>query len=159
VRFSPALKWLIAIFFPLTVAWKLTVRAHSDGHVEHDVITFLIREGFHPVVTEDTNSHRILAINRSCRMRVIISSNDGSDRDMIRSLVTTDEGVIFVHRGKVYQEQPILLTALTQLWTRPLSKMGLADGDESVLAVVAQRRCDASRLPWNEMLNRAGSGK
>src|SRR6266404_1761056 len=148
---SPALKWLIAILLPLTLAWKLTVKADRNDHLEEDVIAFLTRQGFHTVVAEDTNFRRILAVNNTCRMRVMIASSDGADRDMTRSLVAADESLIFVHQGKVYQEQPILLTVSAEKWARALRKMGLTDRNESVLAVVAQRQCDAERLPWDQL--------
>jgi len=102
-------------------------------------------------VAEDTNFRRILAVNNTCRMRVMIASSDGSDRDQTRSLVAADESLIFVHQGKVYQEQPILLTVSAELWARALRKMGLAGGHMSVLAVVAQRQCEADRLPWDQL--------
>jgi hypothetical protein len=102
-------------------------------------------------VAEDTNFRRILAVNNTCRMRVMIASSDGADRDMTRSLVAADESLIFVHQGKVYQEQPILLTVSAQMWARALRKMGLTDRNESVLAVVAQRQCDADRIPWDQL--------
>jgi hypothetical protein len=151
VSFSPALKWLIAILLPLTLAWKLTVKADRNDHLEEDVIAFLTREGFHTVVAEDTNFHGILAVNSTCRMRVMIASSDGADRDMTRSLVAADESLIFVHQGKLYQEQPILLTVSAEKWARALRKMGLTDRNESVLAVVAQRQCDADRIPWAQL--------
>ncbi len=150
MSFSPALKWLIAIFLPLTLAWKLTVNAVSNDHLEDDVIAFLTRQGFHAVVTEDTNFRRILAVNSSCHM-LVKEFNDGAYRDMMRSLVAADESLIFVHQGKVYQEQPILLTVSAELWARALHKMGLTDRNEFVLAVVAERQCDAERLPWDQL--------
>jgi hypothetical protein len=151
VSFSPALKWLIAIFLLLTLAWKLSVKADGDEHVEDDVIAFLTRQGFQVVVAKETNSRGIVAVNNTCRMHVIIASNDGADRDMMRSLATADESLIFVHQSKVYQEQPILLAVSAELWTRPLRKMGLTNRHEYVLAVVAQLRCDAERLPWDQL--------
>ena len=151
MSFSPALKWLIAIFLPLTLAWKLTVNAGSNDHLEDDVIAFLTRQGFHAVVTEDTYFRRILAVNSSCHMLVMIAFSDGAYRDMMRSLVTADESLIFVHQGKVYREQPILLTASAELWARPLRKIGFTVRHESVLAVVAQRQCDVDGLPWDQL--------
>jgi hypothetical protein len=151
VSFSPALKWLIAIFLPLTLAWKLTIMAGGNHQLEDDVIAFLTRQGFHAVVAEDTNFRRILAVNSSCRMRMMIASDDGADSDMMRSLVGADESLIFVHQGKVYEEQPTLLTVSAELWARQLRKLGLTDRHEIVLAVVAQRQCDAERLPWDEL--------
>lgn len=158
MSFSPALKWLIAILLPLTVALKLAANAGGNDHLEDDVITFLTRQGFQAVAAEETNFRSILAVNSSCRMRVMVTSNDGGLRDMVRSLVTDDDSLIFVHQGEVYQEQPVLLTLSAALWTRAFRKMGLTDRHEAVLAVVAQRRCDASRLPWHQLQLGVGTG-
>ena len=151
MSFSPALKWFVAIFLPLSLAWKLTVKADSNNHMEDEVIAFLTRHGFHAVVAEDTNFRTILAVNSSCRMRMLIAFNDGANRDMMRSLVAVNESLIFVHRGKVYQEQPILLSVSAELWGRALRKIGLTDRHMPVLAVVAQNQCDAERLPWEQL--------
>lgn len=148
---SPALKWLIAALLPLTLAWKLTVRVDANDHPEKDVIAFLARRGFDAAVDEGTNFHRILAVNSSCRMRMLIASNDGADRDMMRSLMAVGESLIFIYQGKVYQEQPILLTVSAELWARALRKLGLTDRHMPVLAVLAQNRCDVERLPWDEL--------
>jgi hypothetical protein len=151
VSFSPTLRWFIAIFVSLTLAWKLTVGAETDGYLKEGVIAFLTREGFHAVEIEDANSRRILAVNSLCRMRMTTVSSDGSDRDMMRSLVTADESLIFVYRGKVYQEQPTLLTVSVELWTRLLRKIGLTNRHDPVFAVLAQRQCDIERLPWDQL--------
>jgi hypothetical protein len=149
VSFSPTFKWLIAILLPLTLAWKLSVKAGDNDHVEKDVIAFLTWQGFH--AAKDANSRIILAVNGSCHMHVMIVFNNGADRDMMRSLVAADESLIFVRQGKVYQEQPVLLTVSAELWSRLLRKLGLTDRREFVLAVVAQRQCDADRLAWDEL--------
>ena len=151
MSFSPALKLLLAVFLPLTLFWKLTVKAADDDRPRDDVIAFLARQGFQEIVTEDLNFRVIRAANGTCRMRIIMPSYYGADRDMIRNLVTADDTLIFVHRGSVYQEQPILLIVSAELWARALRKMGLAGGHMPVLAVVAQRQCDVARLPWEEL--------
>jgi hypothetical protein len=84
-------------------------------------------------------------------MRMFIASNDGADRDMMRSLAAADESLIFVHQGKVYQEQPTLLTVSAELWARALRPLGLTDHQVPVLAVVAQNQCPVERLPWDEL--------
>jgi len=151
VSFSPALKLLLAVFLPLTLFWKLAVKADNNDHLEDDVIAFLARQGFSEVVTEGVNFRRIVAANSTCRMRIMMPSYYGADRDMIRSLAAADETVMFVHQGRVYQEQPILLTVSAELWARALRRMGWTDRRAPVLAVVAQRQCDADRLPWDEL--------
>lgn len=151
MSFSPAVRLLLAVFLPLTLFWKLTVKADNADRPNDDVIAFLARQGFHEIVTEGLNFQGIQAVNGACHMRIVMPSYYGADRDMIRNLVTPDETLIFVHRGKVYQEQPILLTVSAELWTHALRKLGFADRHTPVLAVVAQRPCDADRLPWEEL--------
>jgi hypothetical protein len=151
VRFSPALKLLLAVLLPLTLVWKLTVRAENDDHPEDDIIAFLSQQGFHAVVSEGMILRGIQAVNGTCRMRIMMPSYYGADRDMVRNLVAADESLMFVHQGKVYQEQPILLTVSAELWARALHKMGLVDRPVPVLAVVAQRQCEAERLPWDQL--------
>jgi hypothetical protein len=151
VSFSPALKLLLAVFLPLTLFWKLTVKADNDDRPKDDVIAFLARQGFHEIVTEDLNFRGIRAVNGTCHVRIIMPSYYGADRDIIRDLVTADETMMFVHQGRVYQQQPILLAISAELWARALRKMGVAYRHTPVLAVVAQRQCDADRLPWDQL--------
>ena len=149
--FSPKIRLLIAIFLPLTLGWKLTVNAVSNDHLLADVVTFLTRQGFQAVAAEDTNFRQILAVSNRCRMQVRITSNDGADSDLVRSLVGADENLIFVHQGKIYHEMPVWLAASTDLWARPLRKIGFTTRREFVLAVVTQRQCDAGLLPWDQL--------
>lgn len=151
MSFSPALKLLLAVLLPLTLFWKLTVKADNTDHPEDDVIAFLARQGFHDVVTEDLNFHGIRAVNGTCHMRIMMPSYFGADRDIIRDLVAADETLTFVHQGRVYRELPILLTVSAELWARALRKMGLAGGHMPVLAVAAQRQCEADRMPWDQL--------
>jgi hypothetical protein len=157
VSFSPALKLLLAIFLPLTLFWKLIVKADYYDHPEDDVAAFLARQGFHEVVVEDLNLggyldfRGIRAVNGTCHMLIMMPSSYGADRDIIHDLATADDTVMFVHHGRVYQEQPIVLTVSAELWARALSKMGLAYRHTPVLAVVAQRQCEADRLPWDQL--------
>jgi hypothetical protein len=151
VSFSPALKLLLAVFLPLTLFWKLTVKADNSDHPEDDVVAFLARQGFHEIVTEDLHFRGIQAVNGACHMRIIMPSYYGADRDIIRDLVAADETLMFVHDGRVYREQPILLKVPAEIWRRALRKMGLAGRQMPVLAVVAQRQCEADRLPWDQL--------
>jgi hypothetical protein len=48
----------------------------------------------------------------------------------------------------VYQEKPILLT---ELWARVLREMGFTHRHAPVLAVIAQRQCDADGLPRDQL--------
>jgi hypothetical protein len=86
-------------------------------------------------------------------MRKLIASNDGADRDMMRSLAAVGESLIFVYQGKVYQVSRTadFIALSAELWARALRKLGFTDRHMPVLAVVAQNRCDVERLPWAEL--------
>jgi hypothetical protein len=159
VNFSPTLKWLVSILLPLTLAWKLTVKADNNDRLEDDAIAFVTRQGFDVTATEDGHFYKLMAVNSSCRMRMMIASGNGADRDMLRALLAADETLIFVYQGRVYQEHLFFLTVLSELWTRALRKIGLTYRHESVLAVMAQRQCNAGRLPWSEIRSDAAKGK
>jgi hypothetical protein len=150
VSFSPALKLLLAVLLALTLVWKLTVAENHD-RPEDDVVAFLARQGFDAVVAEDMIFPGVRAVNGTCRMRIMMPSYYGADRDVTRDLVGADEDLIYVHQGRVYQEQPILLTVSAELWARALRKIGVMDRHVPVLAVMAQRQCDAERLPWDQL--------
>jgi hypothetical protein len=151
VSFSPALKLLLAVLLPLTLVWKLTVKPENNDQPEKDIVAFLARHGFHAVVAEDMILPGIRAVNGTCRMRIMMPSYYGADRDLTRSLVAADESLMFVHQGRIYQEQPILQTVWAELWTRSLRKIGVIDHRVPVLAVVAQSQCEAERLPWDQL--------
>lgn len=133
----------------MTLAWKLAVKTDSNDPLEDDIIAFLMRQGFK--AGRDTGSRGVVAVNGACHVHVMIVSNDGADRDMIRSLVTAEESLTFVHHGQVHQEQPALLPPSAELWTQALRKIRLTDHREFVLAVVGTRQCDANRLPWGQL--------
>jgi hypothetical protein len=149
VKFSRELKWLVAIMLPLSLAWKLTVAADTDDHQKFEIVAFLTRQGFHAVANEDLNGTGIQAVSGNCQMRVI--KYDGGARDIIRDLMAATDRLIFIHRGKVSLEQPNFRTTLDDLWTRSLRKIGLANHQPPVLAVLASAECNADQLPWEEL--------
>jgi hypothetical protein len=142
---------LLAVLLPLTLVWKLTVKAENNDQPEDDIIAFLARQGFDAVVAEDFVVRGIRAVNGTCHMRIMMPSYYGADRDLVGKLVAADESLMFVHQGRVYQQQPILLTVPAELWARALRKMGLMDRHMPVLAVAAQGQCKAERLPWDQL--------
>jgi hypothetical protein len=138
---------------PLTLAWKLTLNASSDDLSANDIIAFLTHHEFHAAATEDTiDSFPIISVsNSSCQMRLMKASYLGANRDMIREMAAANELVIFIYRGKVYREQPVLLIVSDHIWTRFLHNIGLAGRESPVLAVVAPAECEADRLPWAQL--------
>ena len=145
----------------ITLGWKVAVRPDDFNALEkkktesqRQIAEFLVRQRFAIRVSEETATElaTIRATAGLCRMFVITSSYDGSDRDRImRSYASAADTVFVVFAGKVYAEQPTLLTVSDVLWARFRRQLGLRVEPRTVLVVVATKSCEAERLPWNEL--------
>jgi hypothetical protein len=159
VKSSPALKWFVLLLLPLTLGLKLAVRAggelgeFSDKQVQLEVADFLSRQHFNVVSLEKFEEGRpmIRATAGVCRMLVAKSPAIGSDRDVLRQLLTPADQIFVVYRGKVYADQPTWLTVSDFLWARLRREIGLNTQAAPVLAVIAAENCNAERLPWDEL--------
>lgn len=76
---------------------------------------------------------------------------DGSTRDVMRHVGAMFEQHFVVFRGKVYDQQPVWLTATEDSWTRYLRKLGVARPEMPPIMVAETRSCVAQRLPWVEL--------
>ena len=159
MRFSPALKWTVALLLPLTLAWKVVAQTGSssdlsDIEVQRSVADFLVRQHF---VVERSNAvaagqPSIQAIAGPCRILVARSPHVGWDRDLIRRHATGADRVFVVFAGRVYGEQPTWLTVPVFLWARFRRELGFQAQAAPVLAVIAPPGCEAERLPWGEIV-------
>jgi len=150
---SPALKWFIVILLPLTLAWKLTVRPDDPSELNDNLVEFFARHHFGVVVTEDDmgQSPIIQATAGACRLLAGKISSDGGNWQLPRRFAAPTDHVFVVFHGRVYSNQPMLLTAASDLWSRFLRRTGLLRQQSSVVAVVASATCDAEGLPWEEL--------
>jgi hypothetical protein len=153
VKFSPALKWLVLLLLPLSLGWKLAVHPDYTDEFTGKVATFLTRHDFKVVVgkTEMPGAPYIFAFRIDCRMLVAKPSYRGSDDDMIRHRAAATDRVFVVFGGKVYTKQPTWLTVPDYLWAKFLGELGFKPDPTSLIAVIAQKSCDAERLPWSEL--------
>jgi hypothetical protein len=55
--------------------------------------------------------------------------------------------VFIIFRGRVYTQQPVLLTVTNYLWSRLLRKLRLIRQVTPVIAAVASPSCDIERYP------------
>src|SRR5262249_17722240 len=85
-----------------------------------------------------------------CRLRVVLSASRGWHRDLIRSITKPEERTFVVFHGKIYSEQPMLLTVFDFLWYKLLTKIGVGAHATPVMTVMADPNCEADRLRWNE---------
>jgi len=155
VNCSPALKWFVALSVPLTLAWKIPVGPEDPNHRTSEIIKFLANSGFDvtfpgKLIDLQIDAPNIRAISGVCQMLIVEISPDGSERDEIHGFATaTAERVFIVFQGRVYAEQPVLLTLANNLWSRFLGKLRLARHITPVLAVIATESCAVQQLPWN----------
>jgi hypothetical protein len=88
------------------------------------------------------------ATSGSCRILVAKVEPDGSEQDLVRNLATATDRLFIIFRGKVYTQQPVLLTVTNYLWSRFLRKLRLMRRVTPVIAAVASPSCDIEQLPW-----------
>jgi hypothetical protein len=158
VNCSRALKWFLVLLLPLTLGWKVlvhSVEANDPTERSEDrVASFLVGHQFSLVGIEKmTGELPVVRVTGgpSCQMLVALASPRGWHRDMLRTLATPSDRTFVVFRGRVYSEQPMLLTITSFLWSKFLGQLGLQINATPVLAVIATKDCDAERLPWQDL--------
>jgi hypothetical protein len=159
VSSSLGLKWLLLILLlAMSLGWKLAVRPGNqdspDGRAfQLRIAEFLNRQRLIVSVGDrfEEGQPSIRANTGSCRILVVRSPAIGWDRDVIRRHASPDDEVFVVYRGKIYQEQPTLQTALDFLWTRLWRELGIYAYNYPIIAVIASKGCDARMMPWEEV--------
>jgi hypothetical protein len=131
----------------------MAVPVSNNNVLNSDLVDFLRRNYPDIVVTEDKVDFisSIKAETGSCRLRIDGLSFDGSGWDLAKHLATDADQLFVVFRGRVYTQQPILLTVIYTLWSEVLWKFGLTRQTAPVIAVSASSSCNAERLPWSEV--------
>ena len=155
VKATPTFKWLLILLIPLTLTWKLLPEPPASREMQGHIVRFLAIHGFD--VTEQTFVERVQvvhAIKGDCSMILAEASPDGSTRDVMRHVGATMEQHFVVFRGKIYDEQPVWLTATEDSWTRYLRKLGISQPEMRPIMVAETRSCAAEQLPWLELSGR-----
>jgi hypothetical protein len=148
VKFSPALKWSLALLLPLTVGWKLASRPNDRIDRQDGVLEFLAQQKFSVAVTSETinGSAVITADSAACHLIVARMLPLQDSLVQLQYRAATTDHVFIVFRGSIYEKQPLLLTISDYLWFRFLVASGLASHIPPVLAVISS--CNAQQLPW-----------
>ena len=160
MKFSPVLKWFVLVVLVLTLGWKVAVRRDIPEEIEkkhadsqRKLADFLVRQHF-TIVPEKEKQTLELPIIRAtagaCRILVIRPSFDGSDRERIRRYMSASDTVFVAFGGRIYAEQPTFLTVSDELWARLRRQLGLKAEAGPLLVVIANKGCEAERLPWHE---------
>jgi hypothetical protein len=139
----------VALLLPITLAWKASVIAHDDpNEFTNEIIKFLSHQAFDAVLTDVDSMPAVRATSGSCRILIVQVDPDGSSQDLVRYLAATGDHVFIIFRGRIYAQQPVLLTVTDTLWSRSLRKLGLIRSVTPVIAAVANASCNIEKLPW-----------
>jgi hypothetical protein len=126
----------------------VSVVAHDDpNEFTSEMIKFLSHQAFDAVLTEVDSMPVVRATSGSCHILIVQVEPDGSTQDLVHDLAATDH-VSIIFRGRVYAQQPVLLTVTDTLWSKSLRKLGLMRGITPVIAAVANASCNIEELPW-----------
>jgi hypothetical protein len=94
----------------------------------------------------------VQATSGSCRLLVVELEPDGSSQELVRDLATATDDVLIIFGGKVYTQQPVLLTVTNYLWLKSLGKLGLVPRITPVIAAVASASCNIEELLWETFI-------
>ena len=157
---SPVLKWLLGALLVLSLGSKWAVSFYAppvlneqeEKSAEEAVTRFLFRNQFTISAARNVTfgMQLVEATAGPCRLRAVLSASRGWHRDLIRNMTHPGERTFVVFRGKIYSEQPMLLTISDFLWYKLLTKLGIRAHATPVITVMAEPICEADRLPWNE---------
>jgi hypothetical protein len=137
---------------PLTLAWKIAVPPYNPERLREEIVAFFERNGFNVGVTDGMWYGPIIhATNVSCHLLIAGLAPDGSNRDLIQSVMNDTDRQFVVFRGDVYTQQPVMWTVVHYLSSRFLRELGLVRDITPILAVGANSSCDTDRLPWGEL--------
>lgn len=146
------------VLVPLSFGWKLAVqRDGSQGLQEQDdyrkVADFLARHRFVVSLSAklEAGEPKIVGTAGACRVLVSRAGPDGSDRDRILQYATAADTVFVVFGGKIYAEQPTLLTTFDWLWSKFRADLGFNAHATPVFVVIATKNCSAEQLPWRQL--------
>ena len=154
MSYFPVLKWLFLLLLVVSLAWKSAIHIDYSSDLEENVFRFLVRNDFLVTVSEEMirDKRTFRATNGACRMLVTPISSRGWERPTIEERTTKLDQAFIVFGGRIYTEQPIWLTAADFLWYKILSELGSTRVRPTpILAVIANKNCDAERLPWYEL--------
>jgi hypothetical protein len=150
VSFSPAFKWFIALLLPLTLVWKLTLRAEDSSSLENAITGFLIHQDF-AVSKLEQGFPVIRATRKTCRMFIMQASPDGWNQDIINNFATEADHIFIVFRGKIYNSKVGWKILSSYLISEVLYRLRLVGHQDTAIAVIAPSVCEADRLPWDNV--------
>jgi len=154
VTFVQAPKLLLALVLILTVVPKILSKVGNDfrpPEAETRTIAFLSHNGFEAHGEQRRFGRLVYASSGECRLRVLEVDASGASRDSVRLMAAPADRIIFVFDGKVYSDQPMVLTFLWSSWTSFQNRIGLPASPKVILGIAASQACSLEELPWREI--------
>ena len=110
---------------------------------------FLQRNGFRTEhTTSDEDMFIVSATADDCELSIASLSLQGWHRDIIGSLTPTDYSLRFLFDGKLYLEQPLLLTQSYDYWSRLSGFVGEGNRSLHLYGIVASSECSLDKIYW-----------
>ena len=156
VSYSPAFKWFLILLVPITLAWKLTVPGRVPiESATTKAVEMLVRQHFNVALVKGAPWEPALrATSGACRILVTNASPIAWERTFTSNHATSDDDVFVVFGGRIYSQHPTWLTVTNFLWFRLRHELGFNVQPTPILTVVANKNCQAERLPWKELSHR-----
>ncbi len=154
MTFVQAPKLLLALVLILTVVPKVLSKVGNDfrpPEAETRTIAFLSHNGFEAHGEQRRFGRLVYATSGDCRLRVLEVDPSGVSRDSVRFMAAPADRIIFIFNGKVYSDQPVVLTFLWSSWTSLRNRVGLQTSPKTILGVAASQACSLDELPWREV--------
>lgn len=142
---------------------KIPVIASSSqwevSEVTQRIETFLQGNGFQTVnAASDEDMFIVSATAGDCELSVASLSLQGWHRHIIRSLTPIDYNLRFLFDGKLYLEQPLILTRSYDYWIRLSGFVSDDNRSHRLYGIVASSECSLDKINWHRLSNRYASG-
>lgn len=150
---SSLFRGLIGLLLALSIAWKIIATPSTQDVFTDAIVEFLEHNQFDVSVnyTVLIGTPLIEAKRETCHLHIARLTPDGSTWNIIKYFSTANDGLFIFFGGRVYNQQPILWTALNHLWSNFISELGISSDSTPILAVWGDPSCDAKRLPWGQL--------
>jgi len=149
---SLLLGFLLLASLAIKVPGSLSENEPAGDDIPGRVTEFLRSHGFvsEPHVA-DVDMFSMSARAGECRLLVAILSPQGWHRDIVKKLAPAGSEVFFFYAGKVYEDQPVMLTRFDDYRTRFLRYAGSASVQQPVLGIAETPACRDDHIPWNRL--------
>ncbi|QIG51835.1 hypothetical protein G5V57_31495 [Nordella sp. HKS 07] len=129
------------------------------NEVTRRIEIFLQGNGFRTVhAASDEDMFIISAAAGDCELSIASLSLQGWHRHVIRNLTPIDYSLRFLFDGKLYLEQPLLLTRSYDYWSRLSGFISEGNRSHRLYGIVASSECSLDKINWHDLSNRYAAG-